>query len=95
MAQWNSYFNAMIFLTDRSKYPLQLYLREILLTAKTYADTSMVGGDPEAAAKMARTNDGGVLVMPSDRSSSMGSSPTASVVSVAMVSLLMVLPPLG
>lgn len=52
VAQWNSYFNAMIFLTDRSKYPLQLYLREILLTAKTYADTSMVGGDPEAAAKM-------------------------------------------
>ena len=49
----------------------------------------------EAAAKMARTNDGGVLVLPSDRSSSMGSSPTASVVSVAMVSLLMVLPPLG
>ena len=27
VAQWNSYFNAMIFLTDRSKYPLQLYLR--------------------------------------------------------------------
>ena len=52
VAQWNAYFNAMIFLTDRSKYPLQLYLREILLTAKTYSDTSMVGGDPEAAAKM-------------------------------------------
>ena len=52
VAQWNAYFNAMIFLTDRSKYPLQLYLREILLTAKTYADTSMVGGDAEAAAKM-------------------------------------------
>ena len=52
VAQWNAYFNAMIFLTDRTKYPLQLYLREILLTAKTYSDTSMVGGDPEAAAKM-------------------------------------------
>ena len=49
----------------------------------------------EAAFRMARTNDGGVLVMPSDRSSSMGNSPTASVVSVAMVSLVMVLPPLG
>ena len=52
VAQWNSYFNAMIFLTDRDKYPLQLYLREILLTAQTYSDTSMVGADPEAAAKM-------------------------------------------
>ena len=30
---WDSYFNPMIFLTDRSKYPLALYLREILLTA--------------------------------------------------------------
>lgn len=28
---WNSWFNAMIFLADRSKYPLQLYLRELLL----------------------------------------------------------------
>ena len=44
----------------------------------------------EAAFRMARTNDGGVLVMPSDRSSSMGNSPTVSVVSVAMVSLVMV-----
>lgn len=29
---WNSWFNAMIFLQDRSKYPLQLFLREILLS---------------------------------------------------------------
>lgn len=52
VGQWNSYFNAMIFLTDRSKYPLQLFLREILLSAKTYEDTALVGADPEAAAKM-------------------------------------------
>ena len=29
---WNSWFIAMIFLQDRSKYPLQLFLREILLS---------------------------------------------------------------
>ena len=52
VGQWNSYFNAMIFLTDRSKYPLQLYLREILLSAKTYEDASLVGADAETAAKM-------------------------------------------
>lgn len=52
VAQWNSYFNAMIFLTDRSKYPLQLFLREILLSAKTYEDASLVGADAETAAKM-------------------------------------------
>ena len=28
---WNSYFNAMIYLSDTSKYPLQLVLREILV----------------------------------------------------------------
>ncbi|MDR1566004.1 MAG: carbohydrate ABC transporter permease [Treponema sp.] len=29
---WNAWFNAMIFLRDRSKYPLQLFLREVLLS---------------------------------------------------------------
>ncbi|MFD0716601.1 carbohydrate ABC transporter permease [Paenibacillus sp. GCM10027626] len=28
---WNSYFNALIYLTDRDKFPLQLILREILI----------------------------------------------------------------
>ena len=57
VAQWNSYFNAMIFLTDRNKYPLQLYLREILLAAKTYEDVSMVGGAVEAAAQMEKMGE--------------------------------------
>ena len=52
VAQWNSYFNAMIFLSDRSKYPLQLFLREILLSAQTYSDPSVSGGDAVAAAQM-------------------------------------------
>lgn len=34
---WNSWFNASIFLRDRSKYPLQLFLREILLASSTAA----------------------------------------------------------
>ncbi|MDR0730945.1 MAG: carbohydrate ABC transporter permease [Treponema sp.] len=29
---WNAWFNAMIFLRDRTKYPLQLFLREILIS---------------------------------------------------------------
>lgn len=28
---WNSYFNALLYLRDRNKYPLSLVLREILL----------------------------------------------------------------
>lgn len=31
IGQWNSYFEAMIYLDDRSLYPLQLVLREILV----------------------------------------------------------------
>ena len=31
VGHWNAWFNAMIFLRDRSKYPLQLILREILI----------------------------------------------------------------
>lgn len=48
---WDSYFNPMIFLTDRSKYPLALYLREILLAAATGAANSR-NMDPEAAVKL-------------------------------------------
>lgn len=32
VGHWNSWFNAMIYLQDRSKYPLQLFLREILIS---------------------------------------------------------------
>lgn len=31
VSHWNSYFNAMIYLNDDAKYPLQLVLREILI----------------------------------------------------------------
>ena len=42
VGQWNSYFNAMIFLQDEKKYPLQLVLKEILI-----ASESPVGGSGE------------------------------------------------
>ena len=32
VGHWNSWFNAMIYLQDRDKFPLQLFLREILLS---------------------------------------------------------------
>ena len=35
VGQWNSWFNASIFLQDRSLYPLQLILRDILLQNDT------------------------------------------------------------
>ena len=32
---WNSWFSAMIYIKDRAKFPLQLFLREILVTSST------------------------------------------------------------
>jgi putative aldouronate transport system permease protein len=37
--KWNSYFNALIYLSDRALYPLQLILREILVTNQIKGDT--------------------------------------------------------
>lgn len=42
VARWNEWFNAMIFLSDRSKFPLQLVLREILIQNDTQAMTQGV-----------------------------------------------------
>ncbi|MBE7014565.1 MAG: carbohydrate ABC transporter permease [Ruminococcaceae bacterium] len=35
VGHWNSWFNAMIYITDRDKFPLQLFLREILISNNT------------------------------------------------------------
>ena len=43
VAHWNSYFNAMIYLSDRSKYPLQVFLREILTIGK-FAESAFESG---------------------------------------------------
>ncbi len=40
VGHWNAWFNAMLYLSDRQKFPLQLILREILINNDT---TSMVG----------------------------------------------------
>ena len=42
---WNSWFSAMIYLQDRSKFPLQLVLREILIANDTNAMTAGIAGD--------------------------------------------------
>ncbi|MDR3193116.1 MAG: carbohydrate ABC transporter permease [Treponema sp.] len=34
VAHWNQYFQALLYLTSRVKYPLQLFLREILLLSQ-------------------------------------------------------------
>jgi putative aldouronate transport system permease protein len=35
VGHWNAWFNAMIYLQNRGKYPLSLFLREILIANST------------------------------------------------------------
>ena len=35
VGHWNAYFNAIIYITDENKFPLQLVLREILVQSQT------------------------------------------------------------
>ena len=49
VGHWNSYFGAFLYLNDSELYPLQLFLREILL--QTQLDASAFD-DPEMAAQM-------------------------------------------
>ncbi|GIN73954.1 sugar ABC transporter permease [Bacillus sp. J14TS2] len=34
VAHWNAFFNGLIYLSDRDKYPLQLFIREILIQSQ-------------------------------------------------------------
>lgn len=47
-AKWNSYFDALIYLMDDRKMPLQIVLRNLLLIGQT---TEMVTGDAKALAE--------------------------------------------
>ena len=49
VAHWNSYFNAFLYLSNDKLYPLQLFLREILINSNM--DTSSLD-DPELIAAM-------------------------------------------
>ncbi|MDF2715102.1 MAG: sugar transporter permease [Paenibacillus sp.] len=57
VAHWNSYFSAIIYIKDRSLYPLQLILREILVQNQMSDTMLMTGDDMEAMAKQARIAD--------------------------------------
>ena len=49
VGHWNGWFNAFIYLNDREKYPLQLILREILISNTIDPDQTV---DPELLQKM-------------------------------------------
>ncbi|MFC5652339.1 carbohydrate ABC transporter permease [Paenibacillus solisilvae] len=53
VAQWNSYFSALIYLNDEAKYPLQIILRQILVLQEMSAQA---GGTVDASTASALNN---------------------------------------
>lgn len=51
VAYWNSYFYPMLYLTDTTKQPLQLYLRDVLLMT-TSIGSSLIDEDPALALEL-------------------------------------------
>ena len=49
VGHWNAYFNAFLYLKDFNKYPLQIFLKEVLVASKISAEDVM---DPETAQAM-------------------------------------------
>lgn len=56
VGHWNSYFNAFLYINSRAKYPLQLVLREILIT-NTFDPNRMVTNDPELIQRLQNIAD--------------------------------------
>ncbi|WP_105614837.1 carbohydrate ABC transporter permease [Vallitalea okinawensis] len=46
VTHWNAYFDAMIYLSDKTKFPLQIILRDILIQNQIGTDLAMTA-DPE------------------------------------------------
>lgn len=58
VGHWNEYFNAMIYLKSRSKFPLQSFLREILIKGEMYKEEIAKGMlDGEAIQDMLKQLD--------------------------------------
>ncbi len=52
VSKWNSYFHAMMFLTTENKYPLQIFLRQILLAGEAMVNNTETMQDALAAAEL-------------------------------------------
>lgn len=57
VGHWNQYFSAMIYLSDRELFPLQLFLRDILIQQQMTTDMLMQSGSAEALSQHARIAD--------------------------------------
>ena len=62
---WNQYFNALLYLTDERRKPLQLVLREILMQSQVFADGQSSSGADATIAQKADVIKFGVIIVSS------------------------------
>jgi len=55
VGHWNSYFNALIYMSTRAKFPLQMFLREMLVLTTATTDLMEVSEVASEATKNAET----------------------------------------
>jgi putative aldouronate transport system permease protein len=55
VGHWNAFFNALIYLSDRNQYPLQLFLREILIQNQM---EEMMSGDTQSMVEQQNLAEG-------------------------------------
>jgi putative aldouronate transport system permease protein len=57
VGHWNAYFNGLIYLSNRNLFPLQLFLREILIQNEMADSMMSSGGDLALVARQAQIAD--------------------------------------
>ena len=65
VGHWNAFFNALIFLRSRARYPLQLVLREILIQSQFTDDMMIDDASAEISLMIAESMKYGVIIVAS------------------------------
>ena len=65
VGHWNSFFNGLIYVTDSKLYPLQLILRDILISGQSIDPEMMDSETLELMRQIARTIKYGVIIVSS------------------------------
>jgi putative aldouronate transport system permease protein len=65
VGHWNAYFNALIYINDQKFYPLQLFLRDLLLSAQAIAADTMDPEELNELRKLAESIKYGIIIVSS------------------------------
>ncbi len=65
VGHWNQFFRALIYLRDRNRFPLQLFLREILIESRFTDDMTLDDPSAQRVQMMAESMKYGVIIVAS------------------------------